>query len=288
MPEAPKPYRPEDISYFKELIGHPLSLSGLLTAITAGAILSVGFGLAPAAIPVVLFMGAQAVASLFIPSSPVFQEYVQRKKRAEHREALREHLQAQIMDRAREFHLSEWEDLVRYRQRYTQMRDRLKAILHVAGGGGPGLSPYDIEKLDDATVDYLRLIYSRILLHQRLHSAETDTTERQLADIDYELLQSHGAADRKRLEQARSDLQRMLERRAALPAKDAATAAQLITMSEAFEEIYHRLTTDPSSAGVGEFLREATERLSIEEELALSVDDEMEALTRRRAARISQ
>lgn len=289
MAEAPKPFREEDVSYVGELLGHPLSLSGLLTAITAGAVLSVGFGLAPAAIPILLYIGGQALIGLFLPSSPIFREYVNSKKRAEYREALRVHLQEQIGQRSQAFRLEDWDDLVRYRQRYTQMRDRLAQLLRLAGGGRSGLSASDLERLDDATVDYLRLIYSRILLYERLNAEDSGSIERQIADIQYQLQQEHTGVDRKRLEQAHSDLTRMLDRRAGLPAKDAATAAQLITMSEAFEEIYHRVTTDPTSEGVGEFLREATERLTIEEELAMSVDDEMEQLSRRKnASRLSQ
>ncbi len=284
MAEAPKPFREEEVSYLGELLGHPLNLSGFLTAITAGAILSVGFGLAPAAIPILLYVGGQAIIGLFVPSSPIFREYVNRKKRAEYREGMRAHLQEQIGQRIKRLQLEDWEDLARYQQRYTQMRDRLSQLLRLASNGSSGLSTSDLERLDDATVDYLRLVYRRILLHERLHAEDARSIEQQLADIQYQLHQDHSGVDRKRLEQAHSDLTRMLERRAGLPAKDAATAAQLITMSEAFEEIYHRVTTDPTSEGVGEFLREATERLTIEEELAMSVDEELDQLSRRKAS----
>ena len=52
-------------------------------------------------------------------------------------------------------------------------------------------------------------------------------------------------------------------------------------MSEAFEEIYHRVSTDPHSGSMSDFLAEATERMSIEEELEAELDMEIQDMTAR-------
>ena len=52
-------------------------------------------------------------------------------------------------------------------------------------------------------------------------------------------------------------------------------------MSEAFEELYHRIVSDPGSTSVSDFLAETTERLAIEEELAFEVEEEMEEIAKK-------
>lgn len=74
---------------------------------------------------------------------------------------------------------------------------------------------------------------------------------------------------------------------ARLPAKEATVCARLVEMGEAFEELYHRINADPTSK-VADFLSDANSRLSVEEELSLSVEDELEDLQRRRAAASTQ
>ncbi len=46
-------------------------------------------------------------------------------------------------------------------------------------------------------------------------------------------------------------------------------------MAETFEELYHRVSSDPTAGSVTEYLQEATERLSIEEELAMATATEV-------------
>lgn len=277
----PRDIREEDVNFLKEMVGHPASVSGLFGAITAGAIVSIAVGMGPAALPLVFYLGAQAIGALFVPSSPVFREYTLRRKRAEAREASRQHLTDRIKSKAQQADLENWSSLHDYWERYRQMRERLASLGKVAAHSQTSLSSYDLEKLDDATLDYLRLIYARMLLQERINNQDDREIYKQIRDIDQQLGQARSAVDQKRLEQARKDLERMLDRRKALPAKDAAAAAQLLTMSEAFEEVYHRITTDPMSKDVGNYLREATDRLSVEEELEMQVDDELEQLSRR-------
>jgi hypothetical protein len=53
--------------------------------------------------------------------------------------------------------------------------------------------------------------------------------------------------------------------------------APLLAMGETFEEIHHRVVSNPNAGTIGDFLTEATERLSIEEELSVAAAVEVDA-----------
>jgi hypothetical protein len=285
--EEPTP--DNDTNYLVEMIGHPVSLSGLFASVICGAGLAVGIGVGAAAIPMVAWAGVQAVGALFLPSSPVFREWVDRRKRFERREELRGQLLKKIRAKAAAFPIESDVWLPGALDQYERMRERLATLSNAAAATHAKISTYDVERLEDATIDFLRLVFSRLVLKERMDGAGTAEVRSQLRAVREQLCSVDSAVEKRRLTQAQADLERLLERRNALPAQDAATAAQLLTMSEAFEDVYQRVTSQGGPADVGEFLREATERLSIEEELAMSVDDEIDALTRRsRAARQRQ
>jgi hypothetical protein len=287
----PAPPKEPDTNYLAEVVGHPVSTSSLLATITAAAVLSVIAGGGLAAVPVLFWMGAQSIAALFLPSSPVFREWVDKKKRAERREAQRTQLVEKIRVRLEE-HRFKGDELVkevgRYGQTYERMRDRLAGIAKLVAHGNAALSAYDLEKLDDGTVDYLRIVLARITLRERIDAQDERDLEKRIDVLDRQIEKASSTAEEKKLSVARDELQRLLERRRGLPAQDATLSTQLLSMSESYEELYHQLSTSGGGAEVARFLKGATERMQIEEEIALDVDSELEALTRGKSARASR
>lgn len=280
------PGREEDISFLKEMIKHPASGYGLLGAIAAGAALSIPLGLGFAVIPVLAYAGAEAIAALFVPSSPVFQERIKRRKRAERREAVRGYLMQKIEEKAPhpEARTSWAMEFNNYIASYTRLQGRLISLRRIAQDRATALSSSELERLEEATVDFLRLLYARIQVRERMATGRDQDIERQLKEVETQFERAENALDRKKLEKAWGDLKRIQTQRARLPARDTATAAQLTTMLETFEELYHRITTDPSTP-VGDFLESAVQRLSIEEELSLAVEEELGESSLSKAAR---
>ncbi|TNE87968.1 MAG: hypothetical protein EP330_16915 [Deltaproteobacteria bacterium] len=274
----------EAVSYLREMVTHEVSQVGFLGSVILGSALSIPFGFAVAAIPLVGFVGAGTVAALFIPESPVFRHRVDQRKKRERRTAVREALIDKIQAAGEKLHGRRKDDLMRYGEDHARMMERVKALKKIAASSRSQLSDVDVDRLDEATVDYLRLVYSRLVLWDRLDASRTHEVEEQLETIETQLEKTTYASDKKSLERAKADLERILERRSRLPAQDAATAAQLTAMAETFEDLYHRIQTDPN-AGVSDYLSEATERLNIEDELQYAVEDELAELTRKRQAR---
>ena len=270
-----------EVNYLRELVLSNASVWGLVGVVGAAALVSIPFGLAPAAALVLGFVGVEGIAAVMLPDSPVFRAWVDRKKRRDAREQARSALTERV-GKLRSFDDPQLtHEIDSHLGLYDRMRERLETLR------GVGSLPTDeLEKLDDVTVDFLRLLYARVLFHQRLGDDPHGVT-RQLRELERAIDASDSVVDRRRLEQAKASLDGVAAQRARLPARIAAAKAQLIAMSESFEDLYHRVTADPAG-NVGDFLEQTVARLSIEEELSSSVDEELDALTRARRARGAQ
>jgi hypothetical protein len=278
---ARPPLDEEKTNYLAEVIGHPASMSGAMASITTAAVLSVASGFGLAAVPVIFYMATTSIAALFLPTSPVFRAWIDKRKRGERRETQRQELTqriARVLDQPRGRDDAFWQEVREYGHTYQRMCDRLSAIAELVKSKNAVMSHFDLERLDDATVDFLRLVHARVTLRERMESQDARDIERKLGLVERQAEEAGTPSERKKLESAAADLQRLLERRRALPARDAATAAQLLTMSEAFEDLYHQLSSAGATTGtvdIGEFLHETTEKLRFEEEVDLEVDAEL-------------
>lgn len=79
--------------------------------------------------------------------------------------------------------------------------------------------------------------------------------------------------NRKHLRQARADLERILTHRQRLVARQAAADAAMLALADTFDEIYQAVMTNPTSGELAGQLQEAVERLHIEEDLDLGLED---------------
>lgn len=263
----------ENISYLKEMVAHPVSVYGGLGALMAGAVLSIPLGLGFGAIPVLAYTAAQGIAALFIPDSPVFREKVNRRKRVERREAARAHLQEELERRSSR----EFED------DYLRMRERLGSLREMVQSGRVALTETDLERLDDATVDFLGLWLARLVMRERFDSVDENRVRGQLRTLTQQLEQELPPVEERRLRKAQEDLERILERRQGLRARAAAVEAAMLSMSDTFGEFYQRLTANPNAAELGSALDDAVARLQVEEQLDLAVEAELGELFTQRA-----
>jgi len=255
----------EEVSYLKEALTHSWSVHGLLGSLAAGSLLAIPYGFDVGAIPLVVYGAAVSLAALFVPSSSLFRNWVNRRKRQER------------MERARAYFLEEIErraapDAAPL-SRYQRMCERLESLRRVASERGTSLTSSDIERLEVATVDYLGLWLAQLAIRERRESLHGQNLDARLATIDRQLEQATDQVDRRRLEKARSDLATIIERRDRLSAKDASADAAMLTMVDTFEEVYQGVMTNPRSGDISRQLQEAVDRIHIEEELTTALDD---------------
>lgn len=271
----------EETSYLREMVFSSVSGWGLFGAVVGGAGLSVFLGLGVAAIPVLGFLTAEAVAAVFLPSSPVFREWADRKKRAEKRQVTRARLEKAVKSALWGDQGPPWkQDMRDAGNNYLLMLSRLEAFRKLAKDQGSSLSRYDVEKLEETVLDYLRLMYSRCLLQSQMDPERGDRIKAQMESLGAQLEDTNSEADRQMLNQTYLQLESILKRRERLPAKDMAAAAQLTVMSETFEELYHQVS---SGKAANTYLQEALTRMSIEEELSSAAEEEIASISNTRA-----
>jgi len=268
----------EAVSYLKEMVAHPASVYGLLGMLALGAVVSIPLGLGVGVIPLLAFAAGESIAALFVPNSPVFREMVDRKKRRERREKFREHLTDKIESKVGGDH-PHWAV-------YQRMRERLTSLQEIAANRATSLSPYDVERLDEATVDYLGLWLARLVMSERRATLDERGIKARIESIDKQI-EGVAGVERKRLAKARQDLERILKRRTNLTARETAVEAAMLSMSDTFEEVYQRVMTDPTSTDVAQELQNAVERLGIEEELDFAVEEELGDLLQARKDRVA-
>ena len=287
----------DDVSYFKEMLGSRLSKLGVGAAVLAMLPAAIVGGPALALFPLIAVAGGTAIAGLFVPSSPVFRHRVNRRLRSEKREQLRERFLSKLaqqdlrkrgsplgllVETSVDYAEVPWGHHVeQYRDEYLRMMQRMENLEGLASSRDAGITPEEADKLRDSTVDFLRLVYARKNLLERLDTSRADEVDVRIADLEQQIESAPGAL-RGRLEKARDDLERTRGQVAQLPGRDAAVAAQLLHMAETFEELYHRITADPAGANISGYLDEATQKMSIEEELQWAADAEISDLADRR------
>lgn len=262
--------REEAVSYVLEMVKSPTSLFGLMGAVTVGALLSIPLGPAVGLIPLLGFGAAESIAALFIPSSPVFRAKVNARKRTARREEARTHLSTEISAKVPS------DD--KHWTRYHRMQERLDSLRKLARSRDSTFTDSMLEKLDDATVDYLGLWVAWLAMAERWHGSDANALQSRIDAIDSQLERISNPVEQKRLKKARADLQRILDRRDRLWSQSTSVEAAMLSMADTFEEVYQRVVQNPQSAEVSTELNQAVERMRIEEELDLAVDEELGSL----------
>jgi len=258
-------------SYFKEWLLSKRSINGGLGAVAAGVMLSIPFGFGIATLPVLAYVTGMGIASLFVPGSSKFREQVDRRNATKQREAARDQLLKEIARRVGNKH-----DYWRIYDRLTGRRDSLRKV---AERNDTAVTQEDVDRLDDATLDFLGLWLGRIVVHERLNSIDGDAVRSRIEHIGARIEEVDDMGDKRRLMKAKRDLEGLLQRREEMLTREAAMEAQMLSMSDTFDEVYQRVMANPGSrARVDEGLAMAVERMDAEEELDYILDHEVEAL----------
>ena len=239
-------------------------LSGMMSVLF-GLILSLSHGPKMILLPPLLFFGILVAALMVVPDMPSYRRTVDQKVRKATREKTRDGLSRSI-NQYWPVNLDN-----QTRDAYQRMQQRLQDLRRLAADPKTSITEDDLDKLDDVTVDYLRLMHAKLVVSARRVTPTNDIVER-IADLEHELENTQNPVDRSNIASVKADLERTLNERSRLPAKEAAIGARLLAMSEAFEELYHRASTDPTS-NVSEYLADANARLSVEEELSVPFVD---------------
>ncbi|MEM7609635.1 MAG: hypothetical protein AAF411_30180, partial [Myxococcota bacterium] len=98
-------------------------------------------------------------------------------------------------------------------------------------------------------------------------------------DIESRLEGNLPSADKRRLHKAKKELETLLRRHEEMQSRDAALEANMLSMADAFDEVYQRIVANPTSREeIASELKIAVERMNAEEEIDYELEDELDAL----------
>ena len=263
--ELSSPTEPERPSYVWEMLKRPLNLNLGLGTLAVASFLAIPFGGAGFALPLLLFGAGEAIASMFIPSSASFRVQIDREFAARRREETSAHLRNELMRRVGA------ED-GRWRI-YERLCERIDSLREMAKHRRSGINQRDLLRLEEGCVDYLGLWLAEQSMVERQGAINEPGVERRILEIRERI--AAGADDSRSLQKASADLEELLLRHRRLASRRAAVEAALLSLPDAFDEIYDAVVSLPAGGEGATRLQEAIDRLRLEEELESSLGAEI-------------
>jgi hypothetical protein len=257
-------------SYVKELLTSQGNLYAGLGTLAAATLLSIPFGFGIGAIPLVAFVAGEIIAGLYVPSSISFRERVDRKWRTRERAATRQRLHTEIDARGRTG--STFEQTM---SAYSRMASRVASLYSRADDSQTRLSSGDVERLDDATIEFLYMWLAALVMDERGDAIKPREILERIAQLDQENAAPKPGADPRHLQKARTEYLAILERHHRMQSRKRALDAAMLSMPDQLEEIYQTIMTAPLSEDIGSRLEESIAKLRLQEDIEAELAGDM-------------
>ena len=258
----------ENINYWKEFVTSQSSLMGFVGSIGVGALLSVAITPGFALIPPLLFLSGGAVASMFIPTSVLYQEHIRSKKRKEKYERIEKEMITILREKSPNAE-EKW-------MQYWKLKEQWETMKKWSKQGG-ALAEYEINSFENSILSYLQMWCSLESMKESSATIDVYSIERKIESIDDEISKAQGVMSQKQLKQAQMEYKKILSRHQDLKTRTIAIEAKMVSLVHGFEEIYQRLISGQLSSSTD--IQDALKRLRIEEELDMAVDFELNDLS---------
>lgn len=134
------------------------------------------------------------------------------------------------------------------------------------------LTERDVEKLDDATLDYLSMWLAGQVIDERARAVSLRDIETRLKIIEDDLEENRPGTDLNQLQKARTEYLALITRHRRMLSRKMAIEAAIVSMPDQMDEIYQTIVTAPATADVGSKLAEAISKLSLEEDLEVELE----------------
>lgn len=238
----------------------------------AATLLSIPFGFGIGAIPLIAFAAGELIAALYIPGTSTFRDAADRKFRAQSRVAARNRLLDEIQ--ARDKKRVSFEQTLRT---WRRMSERVESLYRHASETRTNLPIIEIERLDDATIEYLCIWLARLVMEDRAESINLKEIEQRVAMINREIEAARPGVDVRQLQKAKAEYFALVERHNRMMSRKTAIEAAMLSMPDQLEEIYQTIMTTPATEDVGSRLEDSIEKLRLQEDIEAELSGELEA-----------
>ena len=260
-------------SYLKEMLTSQGNLYAGLGTLATAALLSIPFGFGIGALPLIAFAAGEFIAGMYVPGTITFRDAADRKFRARNRDAARVRLFEEIQ--ARDKKRAAFDQTY---QTWLRMSERVASLYRHAAESRTDLPMLEIERLEDATIEYLCLWLARLVMEDRAESVNLREIEQRVAAIDRELAGAKPGVDVRQLRKARAEYSALVERHNRMLSRKTAIEAALLSMPDQLEEIYQTIMTTPATEDVGSRLEDSIEKLRLQEDIEAELSGEIEAV----------
>lgn len=264
-------------SYLRAMLTSSGNTYAALGSLATATLLSIPFGFGVGAIPLIAFAAGEAIAAMYVPSMSTFRARVDRRHRQAVREATRQNLFDEIDRRSRS--KQNFEQIVR---RYRRMTEHVDSLYSLAADSRTQLSAPDVERLEDAGLEFLCVHLALMIIDDRTASINPREIAQRIDAIDRDLASPRQGSDLRALQKARADYQNLLLRHSRMLSRKTVLEAASLSMPDQMEEIYQTIITAPMADGLGDKLADALDSLrlqeDIESELAQDLNDAVPGL----------
>ncbi len=251
-------------SYLGAFVRHPTNRIAMLAAGCAGIFATIPLGWSGLALVGVVALGSEILAALGICGLPSFRSSVDRQHHQQQRNQRRERLLLELAN------LGGNDALVAH---YRHMHSRVLALHQTVQDAKTTLTPQDVDKLEDMTVDYLALSAVSLSLRQRKDHVNEDMVLKRIAALQTQLQNSRLSDEEARqLRSALAQYDESLQRARRLAIRRSALEATLLAMPDKMEEVYQLVITAPYASDMGDKLEESLSRLRIAEEVRAELE----------------
>jgi hypothetical protein len=257
-------------SYLREMLTHQGNVYAGLGSLAAATMLSIPFGFGIGAIPLVVFAAGEIIAAMYVPASIAFRDRVDRQWRNRERVTTRDRLLTEIDARAKRTGLQQ-----QTMNAYSRMASRVASLYSRADDAQSRLSVADVERLDDATIEYLYMWLASLVMEERGDAIKPTEIEGRISMLDKDIASPKAGADLRQLQKARADYVNILERHHRMQSRLRALDAAMLSMPDQLEEIYQTIMTTPLSEDVGTRLEESIAKLRLQEDIEAELDGDL-------------
>lgn len=278
-----KPVKP---SYFGEVALSGVSAVACIASVLVSIFALLSWGAPVGFAPFALYASVLLTAGLGLSRTRFWRQQIDEAFRREQRDHYRVHILREIMLRVpvemdgyriKGKNFSGLRDADQRRlEGYNNMVERIRSLSSVVMNGSTHVGKSEIERLHAASLDYLSLWLSKLVLDTRNIGADTQGLRQEIKKIEERLRSALPGVETRHLIQAKNDYMDMISRRESVPARGFAIDAALLSMPDKVEEIYQIVlgSSLSQSLDVGNKIEDCLARLRIEEALESELSDD--------------
>jgi len=250
-------------SYWQAFLLHRHNQLAVLGISALSVLASFPFGWEALVLGLLGLVAVEMTGLAVVPGLPNFQLAVNERVRREQRDAARETLLREIQAQGGSAHL----------ESYEQMSARVASLYRTASERSNSLTVREVERLDDLTLDYLRMCVSHAAMRNPENGDFAAGVNRKLRAVQ-ERLQRGGldGEEETQLRRAQAEYEEALARQARIVSRRSALEATLVAMPIRLEEVYQMVMTAPRDDDLSQLLEESVSRLKLAEQVALDIE----------------